>query len=96
MLSKMASLYGVTETALLGHQIKDEDGADYRAVAERLLGDPEMPAGLHELAADQALMATLAITSAEWEALGSIKLPHATDKIGYLQLLATIRGISRA
>ncbi|MBK1723831.1 helix-turn-helix domain-containing protein [Thiocystis violacea] len=95
MLARLAELYGVSESYLIGHQLADDQG-EYSPAAERLLADPGTPAGLRELAADSALLATLEITSAEWLALRSIELPKPAAKSGYVQLLTTIRGISRA
>ena len=92
MLSRLAALYGVSETHLLGHKA-NEDPGPYGESA--VVVDTTTPVGLRELAADTALMASLEITPAEWLALGSIALPSPTDKGGYVQLLATIRGISR-
>jgi hypothetical protein len=51
--------------------------------------------GLAALAADDVLLSVLEITPDEWVALRTIALPGSTDKAGYVQLLATIRGITR-
>ena len=61
-----------------------------QAVKTGLPGD-----GLADLEADTALLETLQITPEEWAALRTIELPGPTDKAGFIQLLATIRGITR-
>ena len=43
---------------------------------------------------DRDLANALRITEDEWKSLGSIKLPAAVSKDGYVQLLITIRAIS--
>lgn len=93
LLTQLANLYGVTETQLIGSEVEDER-AVYVAIG-RMLADPGTPQGLRELAEDKALLTTLGITLEEWLALRSVALPHPTDKGGYVQLLATIRGISQ-
>lgn len=94
MLTRLASLYGVTESYLLGKSTKEES-AEYAAPGNLIATDTDTPRGLRELASDAALVETLKITPSEWLALGSIALPSPTDKAGYVQLLATIRGIAR-
>lgn len=91
-LAKLAKLYGVSETHLLGHQA-NEHRAEYNGSAPS--GDHSTPQGLQDLAADTALVEALNITPAEWLALNSVALPTPTDKAGYVQLLTTIRGIAR-
>jgi len=95
LLAELAKLYGVSQDYLNGNQTAGDERSDYRAAVERVLVDPSTPPGLRELAADSALLKTLEITPAEWRALRSIELPHPTGKSGYVQLLSTIRGISR-
>lgn len=93
MLAKLARLYRVSEADLLGRRASEHVG-EYRYTAPNF--DNQTPKGLRDLAADTALVETLRITSAEWLALRSIALPMPTDSAGYVQLLATIRGITRA
>jgi transcriptional regulator with XRE-family HTH domain len=94
LLSRLAALYGVSESYLLGHATHEEP-APYRPKTYRPVVDRDTPPGLRELAADSALMDSLAVTPAEWQTLASIALPSPIDKSGYVQLLTTIRGISR-
>lgn len=53
------------------------------------------PPGLKMLQDDTALTETLKITDEEWLALTSILLPGEADKDGYVQLLYTIRTITK-
>jgi transcriptional regulator with XRE-family HTH domain len=92
MLAKLAQLYGVSESYLLGSRVA-EHCAEYNGATPP--DDNQTPQGLRDLAADEALVESLKITPAEWLALNSLLLPTPTDKAGYVQLLATIRGVTR-
>ena len=91
-LAKLARLYGVSESYLLGRQV-NENRAEYGDSAPS--DDNRTPQGLQDLAADTALFEALQITHEEWLALNSLLLPTPTNKAGYVQLLSTIRGITR-
>lgn len=54
-----------------------------------------VPSGLKALEADTALTETLNISKTEWLALKSVLLPAETNKEGYVQLLYTIRAITK-
>jgi len=88
-LTKLAAIYKVRVADLLG-----EDDEEARHAGPAAL-DRHAPQGLWDLAEDEALHTALAISPAEWLALASIALPSPTDKEGYVQLLETIRRISR-
>lgn len=96
-LSKLAKLYGVNESNLLqGETFANKPGLDHNGghtVAQETEKADHANDSLAELAADTLLLDALQITPEEWTALRSIKLPGPTDKGGYVQLLATIRGI---
>jgi hypothetical protein len=54
------------------------------------------PGGLIELAEDTNLVAALQITDDEFRTLASIALPASVDRDGYVQLLMTVRAITKA
>ena len=94
LLSRLAAMCGVSESYLLGHET-NEESAHYGARTFRPAIESNTPPGLREFVADSALMESLAVTPAEWPTLASIALPSLIDKSGYVQLLATLRGVSR-
>lgn len=101
-LAKLAKLYGVSETYLLGGEPAIKQGhsasggnAGGSANGAIVNAGRSPPNGLEELEADRLLVEALAITPEEWTALRSIELPGPADKGGFIQLLATIRGITR-
>jgi transcriptional regulator with XRE-family HTH domain len=65
---------------------------DPRAAIQR-----DGPPGLRELAADDGATATLGITPDEWRRLAAVgaTLPPTVDKAGFVQLLFTLRTITR-
>lgn len=87
LLQKLAKLYQVSESHLLGSTIQESAN---EIVA--LLDDPDLPAELKALVLDPSL-GTLKITHDEFQMLRSIALPRAIDKAGYIQLLLAIRGV---
>lgn len=98
-LSKLAKLYGVSESDLLqGETSTNKPGREHNGghAVDHAADHAADHAtdGLAELAADTILLEALRITPEEWTALRSIALPGPTDKGGYIQLLATIRGIT--
>jgi len=96
-LQALARELGVTTSYLLGDD-NQEESATYSSGPMRfanLLTDYEAPAGLRALASDSALVNALGITEREMEALASIKVPGEVTKDGFVQLLVTIRAVSR-
>lgn len=63
--------------------------------AGEILVDQNAPTGLRALAADKTLVDTLRVTPVEWYTLRSIALPATVSKEGYVQLLMTVRAISK-
>jgi transcriptional regulator with XRE-family HTH domain len=96
VLQKLAKLYQVTESHLLGSKIQESSdessGSETPAEIIALLLDPDLPSGLRALAEDPTINA-LKITLQEWRMLRSIALPREIDKAGYMQLLLAIRGV---
>jgi len=76
-------------------QLLDEDLTEGEDVLSRIKQAEGAPPGLRALANDDALIASLGIQAGEWRALASIDLPSPVSKDGYVQLLITIRAISR-
>lgn len=83
LLKRLAKLLDVPLSYLLGESNS--------AQQEKL---PE-PLGLKALEQDQALTTTLNISELEWLAMKTILLPAETNKEGYVQLLYTIRAITK-
>ncbi|ADC64096.1 transcriptional regulator, XRE family (plasmid) [Allochromatium vinosum DSM 180] len=96
LLQKLAKLYEVTESHLLGSTIEgsgdESSGSKTPAEIIALLLDPNLPSGLRALAEDPTINA-LKITLQEWRMLCSIALPREIDKAGYIQILLAIRGV---
>ncbi len=88
LLSRMATLYGVTESSLIGTVEASQP------IQKSLINDDFVPAGLRELSQDKALVEALAISSDEWRILLTVSV-SGVNKAGYVQLLATIRGVSK-
>ena len=102
LLRKAADALGVTMEYLTGTDVGDRTG-NYGAQPEpagdtrqEIMGSYAAPAGLRELAMDQSLVQALNVREDEWHALSSVVLPGEATKDGYVQLLYTIRAISRA
>jgi hypothetical protein len=72
-----------------------EESSDYEATGERasIISNYNAPHGLRELASDTELAIALKINNDEWKTLGTINLPPAISKNGYVQLLITLRSI---
>ena len=83
LLNRLAKLLDVPLSYLLGETNSTQQ--------EKL----PVPSGLKALEADKALTETLNISKTEWLALKSILLPAETNKEGYVQLLYTIRAITK-
>ncbi len=91
LLSQMAKLYGVTESHLIGNT---EPETDHLPMTQSIvIKDDSVAPGLRALAMDNALVDALEIGDDEWNALRSLTLPGSISKGGYVQLLATIRGV---
>lgn len=96
-MQALARELGVTTSYLLGED-SQEDRGTYTAGQPRfssLLQDYEAPDGLRALASDNALVTALRINEREMEALASINMPGEATKDGYVQLLVTIRAVTR-
>jgi transcriptional regulator with XRE-family HTH domain len=94
-----ASAFGLEVWELLkpgpDDAVRDHNGVydvDPRAAIRK-----DGPPGLRELAADEGTTATLGITPAEWRLLAAVGavLPLTVDKAGFVQLLFTLRTITR-
>jgi len=81
----------VTVSYLIG-----EDDADHavRPTREAMASNRKLPAGLRDLAGDDALMKTMRITARDLKTLASIDLPSPVAKDGYVQILISIRSVS--
>jgi transcriptional regulator with XRE-family HTH domain len=98
-LAAIAGAFGVEVWELLkpgpDDMVKDHNGTyevDPRAAIRK-----DGPPGLRELVMDEGTTATLGITPAEWRLLAEIgaALPLTVDKAGFVQLLFTLRTISK-
>ena len=83
LLNRLAKLLDVPLAYLLGESNSTQQ--------EKL----PVPSGLKALEQDQALTETLNISEPEWLAMKTILLPAETNKEGYVQLLYTIRAITK-
>lgn len=83
LLNRLAKLLDVPLSYILG----ESDSAQLEKLP--------IPTGLKALEQDQALTETLNISEPEWLALKTILLPAETNKEGYVQLLYTIRAITK-
>lgn len=92
MLKRLAALYGVSETYLLGSHHGERIPLTPEGPYPFAL-DPSVPPGLRDLVEDQGLCAFLKVSPEEWRALRSILMPCPISKDGYVQLLLAIRGI---
>lgn len=91
LLSQMAKLYGVTESDLISTDLPTQPFVCTNTVQTQ---NSAALLGLQELAADKALVDALEITNEEWRILLCLNL-SAVTKDGYVQLLNTIRGVSK-
>lgn len=73
-----------------------ESSYDPHHPARKILSDNKTPVGLRDLAADMKLVDALRIREEEWAALKSVKLPRGVGKEGYVNLLVTIRAVTRS
>ena len=97
VLAAIAHELDMTVSQLIGDDQRAAEKNYGRAhPAAKLLGSKTTPAGLRALAADSVLVNALGISKEECEALGSVKLPGEASKDGYVQLLMTVRGISKS
>jgi transcriptional regulator with XRE-family HTH domain len=96
VLAAIAQQLDMTVSQLIGDDQRAAEKDSGRGhPAAKILSSKATPAGLRALAADGVLVNALGITKEEWEALGSVKLPGEASKDGYVQLLMTVRGISK-
>ena len=98
VLQKLSQVLGVEAGWLMGSQAAEPPSAEGGRPSGRtaILVDSFSSPGLRDLALDEALGATLAITNEEWHALRSIDLPSPATKDGYVSLLFAIRAACRA
>jgi transcriptional regulator with XRE-family HTH domain len=97
-LQALARELGVTISHLLGEDLMEESGvysATASGVRATILSNYGTPQGLRDLASNTDLINALKITDNEWMALNSIQLPDDVSMDGYMQLLVTVRAISR-
>jgi transcriptional regulator with XRE-family HTH domain len=95
-LLDIAHVLGVPVARLLEDRVADEADRPYvsQDPLSRIRSTYDNPPGLQALAGDGALIETLKITDAEWEALASLRLPTPVSKAGYVNLLFAIRAVS--
>jgi transcriptional regulator with XRE-family HTH domain len=98
MLSRLAALYGVSESYLKAGDAPDTvaSSASTLPLHRRILAAETAAPGLRALAADEVLVAALAITPAEWQDLNACNLSFQASKSGYVMLLTTLRAMVRA
>lgn len=97
-LPTLARVLGVTISHLLGEDLMEESGvysATATGVRATILSSHGTPQGLRDLAGNTDLINALKITDNEWMVLNSIQLPSDVSMDGYMQLLVTVRAISR-
>jgi transcriptional regulator with XRE-family HTH domain len=100
VLGQIAHALGIQVSRLLGEEparparkpTEATPAGDPRA---GILADPAAQQGLRELAGDSSLVDALGVTAEEWRALHSVQLPGEATKDGFVQLLYTIRAVSR-
>jgi transcriptional regulator with XRE-family HTH domain len=91
-LQKLAKQLGVSPAYLIGNG--DATRGLSPAIKEFLAtGTP--PGGLIALAEETGLVDALQITDREFQILASVDLPPDVDRDGYVQLLMTIRAITK-
>lgn len=91
-LEKIAKQLGVSPAHLIGNG----DGTRGLSPAiKEFLANGAPPGGLIALADDPSLVNSLQITLREFQVLASVDLPPDVDRDGYVQLLMTIRAITR-
>lgn len=92
-LRTLARELKVSVSYLLG-----EESAEYavRPMRDAIVSDRKTPKGLRELAGDDSLVKAMRITAAELKTLSSIDMPSPVNKDGYVQLLITIRAVSKS
>ncbi len=96
VVQAIARELGVTVSYLFGEAAQEAAktyGPNHPAAA--ILADSSAPLGLREFASDMALVNALNVTPEEWIALRSLELPGQPNKDGYVQLLITIRAITK-
>ena len=92
LITRIARELDVTASELIGDNVPDY-GSEHPAT--HILSDQRTPDGLRAFAQDIDLVKALSVTTNEWGALASIKLPARITKDGYVQLLITIRAIMK-
>jgi len=94
LLTKIAKLYGVTKSYLVGEDQEIPRFTLLSSMQQLVITDDSAPAGLRALAMEKALVDALEISNEEWQMLLGLNLPNI-NKSGYIQLLTTIRGVSK-
>jgi transcriptional regulator with XRE-family HTH domain len=94
-LAAVSEAFGLEVWEMLRPEINDQKGTyevDPRAAIKR-----DGPPGLRELAADEGATAALGITPEEWRRLAAVgaALPPTVNKAGFIQLLFTLRTITK-
>lgn len=95
LLQTLAKVLGVSVSHLLGDPIAEQNQPPGYGHKTAIRSDYNAPAGLRDLVSDAGTIAALKITDEELASLASVQLPGATDKDGYIQLLMTIRAVSK-
>lgn len=96
VVQAIARELGVTVSYLFGETVQEAAktyGPEHPA--SDILADYSAPLGLREFASDMALVNALNVTPEEWRALRSLDLPGQPSKDGYVQLLITIRAVTK-
>lgn len=95
MLKKIADFYRVTITYLAGEEEVIPSATLASDAAEQIRFDAAVNPGLKALAENDVLCEELSIAQDEWRMLHAVKLPCTATASGYIQILATLRGVCR-
>ena len=88
----LAEHLGVTPAYLIG---QNSGWSGLPPGIRKLARERDLPQGLADLAEHTGLMEALNVSEAEFRALASVDLPPGVTRDGYVQLLMTIRAITR-
>lgn len=96
LLGRIAGVLGVPLSELIDDTISEPDRQYGEGnVRSALLSDYNIPDGLRDLLTDKAMTEAMHITDDEWRTLASLRTPGLVSKDGYVQLLITLRAISK-
>lgn len=95
LLQTLAKVLGVSVSHLLGDPVAEQNKPPGYGGKTATLSDYNTPPGLRDLVSDAGTITALKITDDELASLAGVQLPGTTDKDGYVQLLLTIRAVSK-